>query len=402
MDERSVTGSGGPPDRFLRQVKDALMRLYDFPGLQTHPLASSLALDSSGQPGRRLRQLLIDAIEKLNPGSDAPFGDPRGRLYNVLLLHYVEGMIVREAADELSMSERQAHRDLRRGEESVAAILWSQRAADLETEPGRRLSEMSSVERELDRLECRKQSVDVRELIRSAQQAIQQLASQHDVQVTLELPEQPLHLITDTVIARQVLVYILSRAVTDSGPGSLRLALQLADSLPVLCFSRQGEPQPPAQRRIGPAVEQMLGRLGWQLQVDQPCAPSSFLELYMGARCPTILVVDDNQGLVELIKQYLTDQACQVIAASSGTEGLRLMRSIHPDAMILDVMMPEMDGWELLQRLSAFDEAGDFPVIVCSVIDAPELAYSLGASGFLPKPVRRDEILAALHDLQLV
>jgi CheY-like chemotaxis protein len=117
---------------------------------------------------------------------------------------------------------------------------------------------------------------------------------------------------------------------------------------------------------------------------------------------PTVLVVDDNQGLVELLDRYLTGHACQVLAASSGQEGLRLARQVLPDAIVLDVMMPEMDGWELLQRLRAHELTAATPIIVCSVFDDPELAYSLGASLFLAKPVKRAEILAALRQLGVV
>jgi CheY-like chemotaxis protein len=65
-------------------------------------------------------------------------------------------------------------------------------------------------------------------------------------------------------------------------------------------------------------------------------------------------------------------------------------------------MMPEMDGWELLQRLRTAPQTAATPVIICSVFNDPELAYSLGASLFLPKPVKRDEVLAALCQLDIV
>jgi CheY-like chemotaxis protein len=65
-------------------------------------------------------------------------------------------------------------------------------------------------------------------------------------------------------------------------------------------------------------------------------------------------------------------------------------------------MMPEMDGWEFLQRLRARPQTAATPVIVCSVINDPELAYSLGASLFLPKPIGRDDVLVALHQLGVV
>jgi len=65
-------------------------------------------------------------------------------------------------------------------------------------------------------------------------------------------------------------------------------------------------------------------------------------------------------------------------------------------------MIPGMDGWEVLQRLRNGPQSAEIPVIMCSVLDSPELAYSLGASLFLPKPVSRDDVLSALSQLGVV
>jgi CheY-like chemotaxis protein len=62
-------------------------------------------------------------------------------------------------------------------------------------------------------------------------------------------------------------------------------------------------------------------------------------------------------------------------------------------------MIPEMDGWEVLQRLRNHPQTASIPIIICSVLDSPELAYSLGASLFLSKPIGRDDILNALHKI---
>ena len=110
----------------------------------------------------------------------------------------------------------------------------------------------------------------------------------------------------------------------------------------------------------------------------------------------------NNEGLVELLQRYLAGYAFRVIAAASGEEGLRLAQGLTPDAIVLDVMMPGMDGWEFLQRLRGRPQMVTTPVIICSVINDPELAYSLGASLFLPKPVSRDDVLAALREVGIV
>ena len=80
---------------------------------------------------------------------------------------------------------------------------------------------------------------------------------------------------------------------------------------------------------------------------------------------------------------------------------LHVMAAI-PNAIILDVMMPEQDGWELLQRLRTQPATRTVPIIVCTVFDDAQLAYSLGASAFVSKPANREKILAALKQLSIL
>jgi CheY-like chemotaxis protein len=113
------------------------------------------------------------------------------------------------------------------------------------------------------------------------------------------------------------------------------------------------------------------------------------------------LVIDDQAGLSELIQRYAADRALEVLAASDALTGLKLAREIRPGAILLDLMMPGMDGWELLQRLRTTPDTADLPVVICSVINDPELAYSLGASYFLAKPITREALMVALAQIGL-
>ena len=162
------------------------------------------------------------------------------------------------------------------------------------------------------------------------------------------------------------------------------------------------EPAATEARVVNHVVAQLVDRLGWEVRQEDEPGPTRVVTLHMAARCPTVLVIDDNEGLVELLSDYLTGHACRVTAATNGQEGLRLAQELLPNTIVLDLMMPEMDGWEILQRLRTNPQTADIPVIVCSVINNPELAYSLRASLFLTKPVSRDDVLNALRQLGVV
>lgn len=395
--------TGTPPLAFVEQVKQALEHLYDFPFLQLHPLAQELdpaPNHPTESPGQRLRRELIAAIETLNPGPNIPFRAPHARLYNLLHLHYVEGMTIQEAAHELGISLRQAYRDLRRGEESVAAVLWSRRSSrpshDL------RAVDLSSVQAEILRLEPHPRPIDIRPILQRAQNAVERLAQQRGVTFQAELPIEPVVISVDPTMAQQVLVSILSHAVQQAQSGILYLTLIANKGQVSFALRYMPEPHAAGALTTNHAVSQLAERLGWIVQEKNEPDGQRTIAWQMVMRGPTVLVIDDNEGLVELLDRYLTGHACRVVSAASGREGLELAEAVRPDAIVLDVMMPEVDGWEVLQTLRTRPQTSATPVIVCSVFNDPELAYSLGASLFLPKPVRRDDVLAALRQLGVV
>jgi CheY-like chemotaxis protein len=392
------------PEEFIEQVKQALEHLYDFPYLQHHPLVwlSQAAGEAVGETvGQQLRKELLLAVETLSPGLSAAFRSAHARLYNLLQLHYVEGRTIQETANELGISVRQAYRDLRRGEESVAAILWANRTRSTPlSEP--RATQLSSVQAEMARLEMHPRPVDLCLLLQQAHKAVERLAQQQAISFQIDMPTQPVVISTDPVLAQQVLINLLSHTVQQAEPGLLRLRLQAKP--PGMHLSLHYDPKTTASSTtlINEVLARLIERLGWT--VRQMAQPDNLqvVSLQMTRSGPTVLVIDDNEGLVELLDRYLTGQACQVLAATGGQKGLQLTQQALPDAIILDVMMPEMDGWEFLQRLRTHPQAATIPVIICSVFNDPELAYSLGASLFLPKPVNRNQVLAALHQLGIV
>ena len=110
-----------------------------------------------------------------------------------------------------------------------------------------------------------------------------------------------------------------------------------------------------------------------------------------------ILVIDDDASATVLARHYLTKAGFNVVTANSGSKGLRLAQQLHPQAIILDVIMPEMDGWTVLSRLKADPDLAEIPVIMATMIDEPSLGYALGVSDYLIKPVNRDRLLSILN-----
>ena len=115
------------------------------------------------------------------------------------------------------------------------------------------------------------------------------------------------------------------------------------------------------------------------------------------SRGSLILVIDDDQSVLDLTERFLTRKGFKVVTASDGHEGLRLARELHPAAITLDVLMPQLDGWTVLAAIKGDPELADIPVILMTIIDDRTRGYALGATEYLIKPVNREKLTSALR-----
>jgi len=110
-----------------------------------------------------------------------------------------------------------------------------------------------------------------------------------------------------------------------------------------------------------------------------------------------VLVVDDDPNALDLLGRTLQEAGVKVMTASDGQEALNLARTLLPAAITLDVLMPGMDGWEVLRELKADPATQDIPVIMVTMTDDRALGYALGATEFLTKPVQRTQLMQLLE-----
>jgi signal transduction histidine kinase/DNA-binding response OmpR family regulator len=109
-----------------------------------------------------------------------------------------------------------------------------------------------------------------------------------------------------------------------------------------------------------------------------------------------VLVIDDDRTSRDLIIRHLTREGFATVVAEGGKEGIRLAREQKPDIITLDIMMPEMDGWAVLAALKAEPQLRDIPVIMHTILDQKEMAFALGVSDYLMKPVSREQLASIL------
>ncbi|MCC6804377.1 MAG: response regulator [Anaerolineae bacterium] len=397
------SSAGARSSKHIESVKQLLEHLYDLPFLQEHALVAHptvILSDSSIPPSQALRRLLMRALE--TPTLSPDRASTPGRYLKLVYLHYVDGMTIQEAAHSLGVSERQAYRDLQKGIETVASVLWDTLNASQNTPTDAEPPPMS-LRAEVDRLMPHVSTIDFGAVVHYAQRAVQKMAQQRHVDLIVELPFTPCSVRSNEVMAQQLVVRVLSQIVqsVDAATVRIRIANNPRSRYVELAICLDGAILSRAVVDSDALALQLFERLGWSYRYDT--APSDGIRLIITT--PTdlrfLLVIDDNESLAELLDRYLMNKPYRIVAATDPGEGLRLVQELQPDIIMLDIMMPDMDGWELLQRLRNGSKTSNIPIIVCSVFNDPELAQSLGATLFLSKPLSRELFLDALRRLEL-
>jgi signal transduction histidine kinase/CheY-like chemotaxis protein/HAMP domain-containing protein len=135
--------------------------------------------------------------------------------------------------------------------------------------------------------------------------------------------------------------------------------------------------------------------------IDPKAAPALRAETatasVLPAGAPSVLVIDDDPTVHDLMQRFLSKEGLRVVAAASGAEGLRLAKALRPTAITLDVLMPGMDGWTVLTGLKGDPELADIPVIMLTIVDDKHLGYTLGAADYLTKPIDWERLATVLR-----
>ena len=117
---------------------------------------------------------------------------------------------------------------------------------------------------------------------------------------------------------------------------------------------------------------------------------------------PVVVVIDDDRASFDLMSAYLAGHGVRVVRARDGKEGLDAVRRFRPVATVLDILLPGIDGWEVLEKLRADRETQALPVIIASIVDERTRGLAAGATDYLVKPVGRDELLGALRRMHVL
>jgi CheY-like chemotaxis protein len=391
---------------FIRQVKDALNHLFDYSHLENHPLALRYwpRVERDG-PNRaqRLHRLLLENIEELHPPAALSKDTSRARCYFLLVYRYVEEWPLADIMQELGFSRRQFFREQRKSIEMLAASLREQ----LPQPAASTTKTTSLLDAEVERVLAQREVVDPVEVVQGVLEAVNHLAEQHGVALAQDFGPRLPPIYSSRTLLRQVFLKALSNLIIQ--PGTQRVYIRMRYEGHKVTAELIVEPGIPGFRPDGVDDRRVPDMDAVQRLVEMAGGHWGGFEVRLeGCTCRfdfpadsqrVLLVVEDNEAVIRAFRRYLAGYNYQVIGATTGAEALRLAREASPAVITLDVMMPDQDGWEILQLLKNDPTTQHIPVIICSVLEDPELAHSLGAIACLRKPVTQADLLSALNNL---
>jgi CheY-like chemotaxis protein len=304
---------------------------------------------------------------------------------------------------------------------------------------------------EAGRLELHLEEVDLAALLRDAATTAEALAEKNHNRLEVRCPQDLGSMHTDPMRVRQIILNLLSNACkfTENGEVSLTAQRERANGGDTITFvvadtgigmtaeqmakvfEEFSQADSSTTRRyggtgLGLAISRRLCHLlGGDIAVDSTPGAGSTFTVHLPATAPQtaaaaaqaatpapcvplepaaagarasgkILVIDDEQTVRDLMRRFLAREGFDVVTAKDGEEGLALARRLRPALITLDVLMPGLDGWSVLQSLKADPELAEIPVVMLTIVDEKNKGYALGASDYVTKPIDRGRLRALL------
>ena len=407
-------------EQFLGALRGALNHLYEPDRLRQSPLAALFDVANRLDTFSALQRILTEAIESLEPEANEPPQSHAWEIYEPLFYRYVQQLDQRQVAKQLGMSVRHLRRKEHAALEVLASRLWEQfdLEARLRQDTGQRATPVQgtvsspTVSEELAWLKDvpLESPADLAQLLPDVLALAGPLAAQHKVRLDTTIAGDVPSLAVHAVALSQTLLNLLSVAIHRATGGQVTIsasALPLEVEIKVQgTYLRQG-PQPvldddEASLDLARQLADLCrGRLEVARSGDRPRqeggeeAFSATLTLPSFVQLP-VLVIDDNADTLQLLQRYAVDTRYRLVTTRDPEQALSLAAKFSPEIIVLDVMMPQADGWKVMARLRQHPLTGHIPIVVCTILPQEEMAFALGASGFVRKPVTRQAFLAAL------
>jgi len=383
-------------EKFRQELQHALTHLYD-PSYQfSEQMYAATDCDPGKGPGA-VQSEIIQLIESLESDPSVPSGSRIRQNFKVLHHRFVLRLTQEETGGQLHMSVRSVQRAQREATHMLARHLW-ERSRERENSADDRKwllqvrQELLSLQRSAPGAEC-----ELGAAIRGALRIARATTARHGITVETQDTQSNLRVRSHPSALRQVLLSMIAELEQAMSSGRITLSAKhegdRARITITACPVSAEEPINVSLAREllsvqGGSIESLFEGDRISLVAELPSATQPKDKV-------TVLAVDDNADLISLYESYCAGTAYEVVHVREGQRVFQAIKAAKPDIILLDVMLPDVDGWDLLLDLHADPATQTIPIIVCSVITDEQLALDLGAALYLRKPVWREQLIEA-------
>jgi CheY-like chemotaxis protein len=400
---------------FEREFQEALCHLYDPDYQPCEALCAAIGCDfGDGMPAVRI--VILRAIESLEPPSNIPPTALARQVHGLLHNRFVLKLTQEETAYRLNVSRRTVNRLQHKAVHALAGALWRhsqtvERVAEdlsrdddvlptVENTSGAQTSDwQSQMQRELDSLQAKAPDAwcDVEEAIGNVLGFVDPLASKLGIRVEVRSVQPGLVAAIHPILLHQVLLSVLRRFAPFVSHGQVAVYARLEDGNVKITLT--------GATAVTDGLSERNFTSGIPTSKDvsiETCIDGSQAFVWISVPSMgrvTVLVVDDNEDMARFYRDCTIGTRYHIIHVVQGGDLFEAVDASTPDIVVLDVMLPDVDGWRLLMRIHEDPATRSIPVIICSVVQEEDLALSLGAARYLPKPVRPREFIQALDQV---
>ncbi|MBI9050567.1 MAG: response regulator [Anaerolineaceae bacterium] len=393
---------------FYNAVKEALNHLSDPAYLKNHQLVQYFLTETESRQSNWIQLLhakVSEIIDLLRPPEGTPETASEWRSSKILSLRYLRGFELYRIEEELGLSQRQTHRELKKAVDAFVTISEDMHLSRKVQEQSGEIpdaSDLENIKTELKSWEITFDLYNLRQMIEEVLQLCESM-DKTDLRDLIQMDDVPstLNINVDQILTKQGLYKILGMVDRDVANTSIRMSSRKINEQFI-------------ELSIHISHQQSLMIENWQIaqvfftiqniknqliQQDNETTISIVLPLKHQSSC---LVIDDVSSVRRLIERMLGSYGIQVFGTDDPQAAQALAIEIQPDFILLDILMPKLDGWQLIKNLKAHPETGHIPVIICSVLYEPDLAKAVGATAYVRKPINRLSLIQTLQQVALI
>ena len=397
-------------------LRETLAHLYD-PDYQSLPGLCPLIGCDPSQGTIAVQAAILRLVQNLRPDDATPRSARPWQVFDTLHDRYVLKLTQEETGERFHMSVSSVRRAQREAERALVQRVWDRynRQESTGAHPPGGIAEASQgeicgsvhpywrsqVQQDLASLQDSESPtvVDVGKSIIDIVELARPLTSSRGLDLRAEQVRVKLVAACHPSILRQILVMAVGMYLEPGDSHQITIsARQIRGQIRLLVVGPLSAQEDQASRMM---LDEIVLSQGGDITITEGTDDLRLRINLPGAGDITVLVVDDNPDMVYYYRRCVESTRYRIVSERHGRRVFSAFETHRPDVIVLDIMLPDTDGWELLSQLHQHPQTRSTPVVVASVIRERDLALSLGAADFLFKPVEYERFLQALDQLTI-